>query len=64
MAKMIHDDFEAWIRDRSRGCMEPCEIDELCKGDLDFESGDYTFRDLAVQGQWEAWQAAIESARR
>jgi len=61
MAKMMHDDFEAWIRDRCRACIEESEIDELCKGDLDFDSGDYTFRDPTVQGQWEAWQAAMES---
>jgi len=61
--KMIHDDFEAWIRNRASGCMEPEEIDALCKGELDFESGEYTFRDASVQGQWEAWQAALEFAK-
>ena len=58
MAKMLHDDFEAWIRDRCRGCIEQPEIDEYCKGDLDFDTGAYTFRDQAVQAQWESWQAA------
>jgi len=61
MTKMMHDDFESWIRDRSRGCIEQHEIDDLCKGDVDFESHIYTFRDPGVQGQWEAWLAAIES---
>lgn len=60
--KMTHDDFEAWIRDRSRCCMEQEEIDRACIGELDFDSGEYTFRDDAVQAQWEAWQAAIEHA--
>ena len=61
MAKMMHDDFESWIRERSRGCMEQDEIDDLCKGDMDFDSGEYTFRNLSVQGQWEAWQASYEN---
>lgn len=58
--KMQHDDFELWIRERSSGCMEPSEIDELCIGDLDFASGEYTFLDISVQAQWEAWQAALQ----
>lgn len=61
MAKMLHDDFEAWIRDRARGCMEQEEIDELCKADLDLDSHEYTFRDDSMQAQWEAWQAAKAS---
>ncbi len=56
--KMIFDEFEAWIRDRSRGCMEQHEIDAICAGDMDFETGEYTFLDPVTQGQWEAWQAS------
>ena len=59
--KMSHDDFENWIRERSSGCMEPSDIGELCKGDLDFDSGEYTFQNQSVQSQWEAWQAALAS---
>lgn len=62
MAKMLHDDFEAWIRDRCRCCMEQDEIDLYCLADLDLNSGEYTFRNEAVQAQWEAWQAAIQFA--
>jgi len=62
MAKMMHDDFEVWIRNDCRGCLEQCEIDALCEGDMDFDTGEYTFRDVTVQGQWEAWQAAMERA--
>lgn len=40
MAKMVHDSFEAWIRERSSGCMEQPEIDAICEGALDFDSGD------------------------
>lgn len=58
--KMTHDDFEAWIRDRCRCCVEQDDIDQLCSGELDFDSGEYTFCSSEVQGQWEAWQAAIE----
>lgn len=58
---MQHDEFEAWVRDRSRGCLDDAEIDELCRGELDFDSGDYVFTNLVVQGQWEAWQAAMSS---
>ena len=61
MAKMTHDDFESWIRERSCGCMEQYEIDYMCRGFMDFDSGEYTFRDSSVQGQWEAWQASHES---
>lgn len=57
--KMQHDNFESWIRERCSGCMESSEIDELCKGDLDFESGEYTFSNQSVQAQWEAWKAAL-----
>lgn len=63
MAKMSHDDFEAWIRERASGCMEQSKVDEMCKGDLDFDSGEYTFRDQSVQAQWESWQAAYRSFR-
>lgn len=56
--KMSHDTFERWIRDRCRGCMEESEIHEICKGELECESGDYEFDDPFIQGQWEAWQAA------
>jgi len=59
VAKMMHDDFEAWIRYRCRACIEESEIDDICKGDMDVDTGEYTFRDVTVQGQWEAWQAAI-----
>lgn len=62
MAKIMRVNFESWIRDRSRCCMEPHELDELCWGDMDVASGAYTFVDAVVQGQWEAWQAACESA--
>jgi hypothetical protein len=57
--KMQHDDFENWIRERAGACVEPEVIDELCKGDLDFDSGEYTFRNAGVQAQWAAWQAAL-----
>lgn len=56
--KMLHDDFENWLRDRCRCCMEPEEIDAYCKADLDMESGEYVFRNEAVQAQWEAWRTA------
>ena len=46
--KMQHDDFEQWVRNRSRSCMESAEIDEICKGHLDFDSGEYWFFDNAV----------------
>jgi hypothetical protein len=62
MAKMLHDDFEAWLRERSSGCMEQSEIDGICEGDLDFDSGEYTFRDQSVQAQWEAWQAGAKAS--
>jgi len=55
MAKMTHDDFEVWARNDCRGCMEQHEIDELFEGVSDFDTGEYTFRDLGVQGQWEVW---------
>ena len=58
MATMLHDRFEAWVRERSRGCLAPSEIDQLCEGDLDIDSGEYTFTDQTVQSQWEAWQEA------
>lgn len=58
--KMLHDGFEAWVRDCSRGCLEPSEIDELCMGEFDFDGETYHFTDPTVQAQWEAWQAAIE----
>jgi len=61
MAKMTHDDFEVWARNDCRGCMEQHEIDELFEGVSDFDTGEYTFRDPGVQGQWEAWQAALAS---
>ena len=64
MASMLHDDFEAWIRDRCRGCMEQEEIDEYCRADLDLETFEYTFQNEAVQAQWEAWQAALSSNQR
>jgi len=63
MAKMMQDDFESWIRDRCRACIEESEIDDICKGDLDFESRIYTFRDATVQGQWEAWQACYAATQ-
>ncbi len=63
MARMMHDDFEAWIRERASGCMEQSEIDAICEGDLDFDIGEYAFRDQGVQAQWEAWQAAYLSFR-
>lgn len=56
--KMMHDRFEAWIRERCSGCLEQYEIDQLCTGELDFDSGEYTFNATEVQGQWEAWQEA------
>lgn len=56
--KLVFDAFERWVRERSSGCMEPSELDELCKGDMDIESGEYVFRNPGVQGQWEAWQAS------
>jgi hypothetical protein len=59
--KMMHDDFEAWIRDTARGCMEEKEIDTFCHGELD-QSGEYTFSDQHVQAQWMAWQAACRLA--
>lgn len=62
--KMKHDAFEAWIRDRCRGCIEQDDIDQLCIGELDFDSGEYTFLSTEVQGQWEAWQAATEHAKK
>jgi len=64
VASLAFDAFEAWIRDRSRGCMEQDEIDEICKGSFDLDGEWYGFECPAVQAQWEAWQAAIESARR
>lgn len=57
--KMIHDDFEAWVRESARGCMEPDEIDALCQGALDFDGKEYHFIDSTVQAQWLAWQAAL-----
>jgi len=57
------DAFEAWIRDQARGCMERSEIDEFCVGEMDFDSGEYTFQDLTVQAQWVAWQAASKMFR-
>lgn len=60
--KMKHDAFEAWIRERCRGCVEQEDIDQLCAGELDFDSGEYTFHDSEAQGQWEAWQAATAHA--
>lgn len=60
MAKMPHGSFEAWIRARAGGCVEPDLIDELCKASFDFGSGEYVFCNAGVQAQWEAWQAAIE----
>jgi hypothetical protein len=63
VAKMLHDDFEAWIRDRARGCEVPGIVDELCKGEMDFDSGEYTFENPGVQAQWKAWQAAYQSFR-
>ena len=62
--KMQHDEFETWIRDRCRGCLAQDEIDQLCIGELDFDSGEYTFSSTEVQGQWEAWQAATEHAKK
>lgn len=62
--KMPHDDFEAWIRERSSGCLEESEINDLCKGDLDFESGEYTFQNQSVQAQWEAWRAALDTKQK
>ena len=63
MAKMMHDDFETWLRDRCRGCMEQDEIDEICLGDADFDTGEYTFSTPSVQGQWEAWQACYAATQ-
>ena len=58
--KLAFDDFEKWIRERSQGCMEQGEIENLCKGNLDFTSGDYTYFDQGMQAQWEAWQASTK----
>jgi hypothetical protein len=44
--------------------MEQEEIDEYCRADLDLETFEYTFRNEAVQSQWEAWQAALSSNQR
>jgi len=57
---MMHDDFEAWVRHRCSACLEPHQIDKLCSGELDIDSGDYTFEDNVTQAQWEAWQASKE----
>lgn len=61
MAQMFHDDFESWIRARAEGCCDEKELARLVAADLDFDSGEYTFRDQSVQMQWEAWKAALES---
>jgi len=62
--KLAFDGFESWIRNRASGCMEQHEIDLMCEGDMDSDSGEYTFRDTGVQGQWEAWQGLCESRSR
>lgn len=57
---MMHDDFENWIIEQSRGCLSDEERSELFKAELDFDSGEYIYENQSVQGQWEAWQAALK----
>lgn len=63
MAQLEFDTFELWIRDRSRGCLDELEIEDLCRGEMDFETGEYTFLNQSVQSQWEAWQESARLAR-
>lgn len=62
--EMVHDEFEAWIRQRKVESTNKAEVDELCKGELDLNSGEYVFANEYVQAQWEAWQASRESYNR